>query len=152
MGALIGVLPWTAVTCQIGDILSSLTVSPPTYLDTDDALTSATAMATETISSILTSKEAMLKLLLLTLLSLAPVLAKDRLQGWLNGGERAELPVVRSKDEETSVVELEASEKRKVHQRRLSVEWWRRNVGFVKLNDDANEETLVALSMGKEKI
>jgi len=138
-----------AVTCQIGDILSSLTVLPSTYLDTDDALTSATAMATETISSILTSQEAMLKLLLLTLLSIAPVLAKDKLQAWLSGGERAELPVVRS---EGTNVELETSGGKKVHQRRLSVEWWRRNVGFGKLNDDVDEEAVVALSMVKERI
>lgn len=94
----------------------------------------------------------MLKLLFLTLLSLAPVLAKDKLQAWLSGGERTELPVVRSKDEGTDIAELEASEGRKAHQRRLSVEWWRRNVGFGKLSDDVDEEAVVALSMVKERI
>jgi uncharacterized membrane protein YdjX (TVP38/TMEM64 family) len=92
IGAFIGVLPWTAVTCQIGDILSSLHLSTGGgemygYVDSDDALSSATAMATQTISSILTSREALLKLALLTLLSLAPVLAKDKLWAWLNGGD-----------------------------------------------------------------
>jgi uncharacterized protein (DUF2384 family) len=105
-------------------------------------------MATQTISSILTSREAVLKLLLLTSLSLAPVLAKDKLQAWLNGPERAALPAVRK----GPGVGLEENEGRKVHHRRLSVEWWRRNVGFGGGAEKVDEETLVALSVVKERI
>ncbi|KAF9446930.1 hypothetical protein P691DRAFT_793978 [Macrolepiota fuliginosa MF-IS2] len=66
LGTFIGCLPWTAVTCQIGDILQTVASSP-----------SPTA---ESISSLLMSPRIILKLVFLSFLSLAPILGRDRLR------------------------------------------------------------------------
>ncbi|KAI0771576.1 snare associated Golgi protein-domain-containing protein [Trametes elegans] len=69
LGALIGSLPWTAVTCQIGDILQTVATNPrPT---------------SQSVQSILTSPEIVLKLAFLSFLSLAPILGRNRLRAWL---------------------------------------------------------------------
>ena len=69
LGALIGSLPWTAVTCQIGDILQTLATSPRPSM---------------TVQSVLTSPEIVLKLALLSFLSLAPILGRNHLRAWLS--------------------------------------------------------------------
>ena len=70
LGALIGSLPWTAVTCQIGDILQTLATNPrPT---------------SQSVQSILTSPEIVTKLALLSFLSLAPILGRNHLRAWLS--------------------------------------------------------------------
>ncbi|TFK75845.1 hypothetical protein BDN72DRAFT_891719 [Pluteus cervinus] len=70
LGAFIGSLPWTAVTCQIGDILQTLAATP--------------SPNPQTISSVLTSPEIILKLVFLSFLSLAPILARDKLRSLIS--------------------------------------------------------------------
>ncbi|CDO71268.1 hypothetical protein BN946_scf184908.g25 [Trametes cinnabarina] len=70
LGALIGSLPWTAVTCQIGDILQTVATNPrPT---------------SQSVQSLLTSPEIIIKLVFLSFLSLAPILGRNRLREWLS--------------------------------------------------------------------
>ncbi|RDB22470.1 Transmembrane protein 41 [Hypsizygus marmoreus] len=66
LGAFIGSLPWTAVTCQVGDILQTVASTP--------------SPTPQTISSLLTSPEIILKLVFLSFLSLAPILGRERLR------------------------------------------------------------------------
>ncbi|KAF8351396.1 snare associated Golgi protein-domain-containing protein [Amanita rubescens] len=66
LGSFIGSLPWTAVTCQIGDILQTVASTP--------------SPTSQTISSLLTSPELLLKLVFLSFLSLAPILTRNRLR------------------------------------------------------------------------
>ncbi|KAF8076459.1 snare associated Golgi protein-domain-containing protein [Lyophyllum atratum] len=66
LGAFIGSLPWTTVTCQIGDILQTVASTP--------------SPTPQTISSLLTSPDIILKLVFLSFLSLAPILGRDRLR------------------------------------------------------------------------
>ncbi|KAI9512196.1 snare associated Golgi protein-domain-containing protein [Russula earlei] len=70
LGTFIGAIPWTAVTCQIGDILQTLASTPSPY--------------PQTISSILASPSIIIKLVFLSSLSLAPILARDHLKAWLS--------------------------------------------------------------------
>ncbi|KAI0677572.1 snare associated Golgi protein-domain-containing protein [Trametes maxima] len=75
LGALIGSLPWTAVTCQIGDILQTVATNPrPT---------------SQSVQSLLTSPDIIMKLVLLSCLSLAPVLGRNRLRSWLSAESSA---------------------------------------------------------------
>ncbi|KAJ3570207.1 hypothetical protein NP233_g4552 [Leucocoprinus birnbaumii] len=66
LGTFIGCLPWTAVTCQIGDILQTVASSP--------------SPSPESISSILMTPHIIMKLVFLSFLSLAPILGRDRLR------------------------------------------------------------------------
>jgi len=66
LGAFIGSLPWTAVTCQIGDILQTVASAP--------------SPTPQSLSSLLVSPWIILKLALLSFLSLAPILARERLR------------------------------------------------------------------------
>ncbi|KAF6762300.1 snare associated Golgi protein-domain-containing protein [Ephemerocybe angulata] len=66
LGTFIGCLPWTAVTCQIGDILQTVASTP--------------SPTPQTVSSLLTSPEIVLKLVFLSFLSLAPILGRDYLR------------------------------------------------------------------------
>ncbi|KAF8655287.1 hypothetical protein AX16_003186 [Volvariella volvacea WC 439] len=70
LGAFIGSLPWTAVTCQIGDILQTLASTP--------------SPTPQTISSVLTSPAVICKLVFLSFLSLAPILLRDKLRSWVS--------------------------------------------------------------------
>ncbi|KAF9464487.1 snare associated Golgi protein-domain-containing protein [Collybia nuda] len=70
LGAFIGSLPWTAVTCQIGDILQTVASTP--------------SPTPQTISSLLTSPEIILKLVFLSFLSLAPILGRGRLRALIS--------------------------------------------------------------------
>ncbi|KAL4254562.1 Golgi apparatus membrane protein TVP38 [Pleurotus pulmonarius] len=145
LGAFIGSLPWTAVTCQIGDILQTLASStaslssssapalspsdlassassasavvaaaaaaasaallssinstlPSSPLDATtssalrDTLTTTApntvythAPASQTIQTILLSPEILFKLVFLTVLSLAPILGRERLRAFVEG-------------------------------------------------------------------
>lgn len=69
-GGFIGSLPWTAVTCQIGDILQTVTSNP--------------SPTPRTVQSLLTSPEIIAKLVFLSFLSLAPILGRDHLRAWLS--------------------------------------------------------------------
>ncbi|PFH52785.1 hypothetical protein AMATHDRAFT_139239 [Amanita thiersii Skay4041] len=70
LGTFIGSLPWTAVTCQIGDILQTVASTP--------------SPTSQTIPSLLTSPEIILKLIFLSFLSLAPILGRDRLRALIS--------------------------------------------------------------------
>ena len=66
LGSFIGCLPWTAVTCQIGDILQTVASTP--------------SPTPQSVQSLLTSPEIILKLVFLSFLSLAPILGRNHLQ------------------------------------------------------------------------
>jgi len=66
LGAFIGCLPWTAVTCQIGDILQTVASSP--------------SPTPQSVQSLITTPEILFKLVLLTGVSLAPILGRSKLQ------------------------------------------------------------------------
>jgi hypothetical protein len=70
LGAFIGTMPWTAVTCQIGDILHTIASSPP-------------SPSHATVSSLLTSPSVLCRLAFLSVLSLAPLLAREHLRAWI---------------------------------------------------------------------
>ncbi|KAG1866547.1 hypothetical protein DFJ58DRAFT_862446 [Suillus subalutaceus] len=70
LGAFIGCLPWTAVTCQIGDILQTVA--------------STTSPSQQTVSSLLTSPDILVKLAFLSFLSLAPILGRERLRSMIS--------------------------------------------------------------------
>ncbi|KIM90871.1 hypothetical protein PILCRDRAFT_94542 [Piloderma croceum F 1598] len=72
LGAFIGTLPWTAVTCQIGDILQTVASTP--------------SPTPQTVSSLLTSPEIIFKLVFLSFLSLAPIMARDQLRNFITSG------------------------------------------------------------------
>ncbi|KAF8603571.1 hypothetical protein BDV93DRAFT_442369 [Ceratobasidium sp. AG-I] len=74
LGAFFGTLPWTAVTCQIGDILQAFASSDMQGL---------------TLRGLLTSPTIIFKLVVLSLLSLGPVLARDRLVALLTSRIRS---------------------------------------------------------------
>ncbi|KAF9247283.1 snare associated Golgi protein-domain-containing protein [Melanogaster broomeanus] len=70
LGAFIGCLPWTAVTCQIGDILQTVASAPlPGH---------------QTVASLLASPDIIFKLVFLSFLSLAPILGRDRLRALIS--------------------------------------------------------------------
>jgi len=66
LGSFIGSLPWTAVTCQIGDILQTVASTP--------------SPTPQSVQSLLTSPEIIFKLVFLSFLSLAPILGRKHLQ------------------------------------------------------------------------
>ncbi|CAL1698948.1 unnamed protein product [Somion occarium] len=69
-GTFIGALPWTAVTCQIGDILQSVASNP--------------SPTPKSVQSLLTSPDIIMKLVFLTCLSLAPILGCNYLHQWIS--------------------------------------------------------------------
>ncbi|KAH9951633.1 hypothetical protein B0H21DRAFT_183979 [Amylocystis lapponica] len=69
-GSFIGSLPWTAVTCQLGDILQTVASNP--------------SPTSQTVQSLLTSPEILMKLAFLSILSLAPVLGRNQLRMWVS--------------------------------------------------------------------
>ncbi|KAK0206674.1 snare associated Golgi protein-domain-containing protein [Desarmillaria ectypa] len=73
LGAFIGSLPWTAVTCQIGDILQTVASAP--------------SPTPQTVSSLLLSPQIIVKLVFLSFLSLAPILGREHLRAWLSSDE-----------------------------------------------------------------
>ena len=81
LGAFIGSLPWTAVTCQIGDILQTVASTP--------------SPTPRTVQSLLTSPEIIFKLIFLSFLSLAPILGRDYLRIWISSSALPATEVVR---------------------------------------------------------
>ncbi|THV08482.1 hypothetical protein K435DRAFT_814893 [Dendrothele bispora CBS 962.96] len=73
LGTFIGTLPWTAVTCQIGDILQTVASTP--------------SPTPQTVSSLLLSPKIIIKLVFLSILSLAPILARDYLKALISPSE-----------------------------------------------------------------
>ncbi|KAF7332104.1 hypothetical protein MKEN_00091100 [Mycena kentingensis (nom. inval.)] len=70
LGTFIGCLPWTAVTCQIGDILQTVASHP--------------SPTPQTVSSLLTSPAIIIKLVVLSFLSLAPILGREHLRALIS--------------------------------------------------------------------
>lgn len=64
LSTFIGSLPWTAVTCQIGDILQTVASTP--------------SPTPQSVTSLLSSPDIIIKLLFLSLLSLVPILGRER--------------------------------------------------------------------------
>ncbi|TDL29559.1 hypothetical protein BD410DRAFT_780001 [Rickenella mellea] len=73
LGAFIGTLPWTAVTCQIGDILQTVTSGASDKGD-----------GARTVTSLLSSPEVVFELIFLSFLSLAPILGRDWLRRFIS--------------------------------------------------------------------
>ncbi|TCD68196.1 hypothetical protein EIP91_011368 [Steccherinum ochraceum] len=89
LGGFIGSLPWTAVTCQIGDILQTVASNP--------------SPTPRTIQSLLASPEIIAKLIFLSFLSLAPILGRDHLRAWLSSStSTSELHTIESEEERVS--------------------------------------------------
>lgn len=81
LGAFIGTMPWTAVTCQIGDILQTVASTP--------------SPTPQTVSSLLTSPAIILKLIFLSFLSLAPILGREKLRAFVTSQAHEERSWVR---------------------------------------------------------
>ncbi|KAI0773456.1 snare associated Golgi protein-domain-containing protein [Irpex lacteus] len=92
LGAFIGSMPWTAVTCQIGDILQTVASTP--------------SPNQQTVQDLLTSPQILIKLVFLTILSLAPILGRDRLSAWVSASTsasvKAEMAALDTKDDRVS--------------------------------------------------
>lgn len=82
-GAFIGTLPWTAVTCQIGNILH--TVGAVRASGAADGMDKSA-----TLSSVLASPHILVELVVLSVLSLAPILARERLRKLISPSETSE--------------------------------------------------------------
>lgn len=82
LGAFIGTLPWTAVTCHIGDILQ-------TFMVPSDISSSASAQQQQSLSSILMSPKVVLELIVFSVISIAPILARERLARLIGLGSPA---------------------------------------------------------------
>ncbi|KAF9567341.1 hypothetical protein CPC08DRAFT_626946 [Agrocybe pediades] len=91
LGTFIGCLPWTAVTCQIGDILQTVASTPST--------------SPQTVSSLLATPAIILKLVFLSVLSLAPILGRGKLRAMISHSPR--IPTVTT-DTNTSAEERKA--------------------------------------------
>ncbi|KAH9853520.1 snare associated Golgi protein-domain-containing protein [Lenzites betulinus] len=124
LGALIGSLPWTAVTCQIGDILQTVATNPrPT---------------SQSVQSLLASPEIIIKLVVLSFLSLAPILGRNRLRAWLS----AKAPV---EQETASQAEDRAS-------RWAWVKEWRSRIRSQSRTREASRKELETLVREKESL
>lgn len=93
LGAFIGSLPWTAVTCQIGDILQTVAAGP--------------GARAETVQGLLTSPEVLGKLVVLSVVSAAPILGRERVRRW----------VTRGSDSSIGEGEMQTSEQMEVEER-----------------------------------
>ncbi|TFY76721.1 hypothetical protein EWM64_g7289 [Hericium alpestre] len=94
LGTFFGSIPWTAVTCQIGDILQTVAATP--------------SPNPQTISDILTSPDIIIKLVFLSFLSLAPILGRDYLRAWISFATDDSLPTERTSEKETDGVSTES--------------------------------------------
>ncbi|KAG8751543.1 hypothetical protein FRC14_007783 [Serendipita sp. 396] len=142
IGAFIGTLPWTAVTCQIGDLLQSIVAQPLSpNVSGGGGAAGATlnggGVGETTVSGVLTSPRTIFKLVFLSLVSLAPVLAKDWMSKWLNGGGEEEETggeVEETGGEENGMGEMEDMEvvgkRGRRHTKRFSIDWWRRSLSL----------------------
>ncbi|KAF8328578.1 uncharacterized protein EI90DRAFT_3017628 [Cantharellus anzutake] len=100
VGSFIGTLPWTAVTCQIGDIIQTLSATSfaaSAASTTNASSTSGTflpydasAATPQTLSSVLASPAVVTKLVFLSALSLGPVLFRGRLKALVSSSGEEE--------------------------------------------------------------
>ncbi|KAG6331861.1 hypothetical protein ID866_7228 [Astraeus odoratus] len=87
LGAFIGCLPWTAVTCQVSGghfLCKRVTIDPSQIGDILQTVASAPLPAHETVTSLLASPDIIIKLIVLSFLSLAPILARERLRALIS--------------------------------------------------------------------
>ncbi|KAJ4478186.1 snare associated Golgi protein-domain-containing protein [Lentinula aciculospora] len=113
LGAFIGTLPWTAVTCQVGDILQTVANAP-----------SATS---QTVSSLLMSPEIIIKLVFLSFLSLAPILARNRLKALISTSDTStsdSAPGTDSTSEKVVSLSSQQSEQSEQDEKRISRWTW----------------------------
>ncbi|KAF9075720.1 snare associated Golgi protein-domain-containing protein [Rhodocollybia butyracea] len=96
LGSFIGTLPWTAVTCQIGDILQTVAYAP-----------SATP---QTVSSLLMTPRIIVKLVFLSFLSLAPILARDYLKALISVSTSVSESASATGSEKSAVMSSEQSD------------------------------------------
>ncbi|KAJ3505886.1 hypothetical protein NLJ89_g7174 [Agrocybe chaxingu] len=75
LGTFIGCLPWTAVTCQIGDILQTVASTP--------------SASPQSVTSLLATPDIILKLVFLSVLSLAPILLRGHLRSIISDSPAA---------------------------------------------------------------
>ena len=111
VGAFIGTLPWTAVTCQIGDILQ--TVNKASVDDTFGEGLSKSA----TISSVLAQPSMIFELVFLTVLSLAPIVFRNRLSKLVSSSE--DVSVITAETEEYDEKEVTLRSSRREHSDKL---------------------------------
>ncbi|KAG8751564.1 hypothetical protein FRC14_007771 [Serendipita sp. 396] len=153
IGAFIGTLPWTAVTCQIGDLLQSIVAQPLSPNVSGGGAGGGGGLmggggvgggvGETTVSGVLTSPSTIFKLVFLSLVSLAPVLAKDWMSKWLNGGGGGEGgDNVDGNDgeemggeengemEDMEVVGVAGGKRGRRHTKRFSIDWWRRSLSL----------------------
>ncbi|KAG8875372.1 hypothetical protein FRB97_005184 [Tulasnella sp. 331] len=100
IGGFIGVLPWTAVTCQVGDLLQTVAVKT----------SSASDAPAETLSSLLSSPSIIVKLIVLSLISLGPILLRDKLSNIITKHVSGRMAAVVRTDE---VIDLASSAEEK---------------------------------------
>ncbi|KAL5508293.1 hypothetical protein ACEPAH_5912 [Sanghuangporus vaninii] len=105
-GAFIGCLPWTAVTCQIGDILQAVNKARTTATEVgvDDGISN-----TATVSSVLAQPSMIFELVFLTILSLAPILFRDRLRRLIPSSDEASTDVPETGESEEKEVTVRSS-------------------------------------------
>ncbi|KAF8529207.1 hypothetical protein BU17DRAFT_73378 [Hysterangium stoloniferum] len=123
LGAFIGTLPWTAVTCQVGDIVQTV------------ASTSGSG-SSQTITSVLHSPNVVLKLAILTLVSLVPILARDRLKSLIGRAPEptevgSDIAMIKGVDDKKRWFQL----------------WRARKAGAVELPLDVKEKEAASVSM-----
>ena len=106
LGAVVGTFPWTAVTCQVGDILHTIgVVSTNSTLEGDlsDGLSKSA-----TLSSVLASPQIVMELIFLSVLSLAPILGRKHLSRFISSsGGAMTTPKPLPDDEEEQLEEKE---------------------------------------------
>ncbi|EJD01114.1 uncharacterized protein FOMMEDRAFT_89535 [Fomitiporia mediterranea MF3/22] len=104
LGAFIGTLPWTAVTCQIGDILE--TVSNASENGFGEGLSKSA-----TVSSVLARPSMVLELIFLTILSLAPIVFRDHLRKFVPSSEGTSTVTVESEEYEEKEMTIRSSQR-----------------------------------------
>ncbi|THH11490.1 hypothetical protein EW145_g615 [Phellinidium pouzarii] len=110
-GSFIGCLPWTAVTCQIGDILRTFGLtSAVSGTDGLEGLGEGLSKSA-TLSNVLAQPHILLELIFLSVLSLAPILGREHLRRFLSSSENSEdIEVVK----ETIVLSCNKEESRRL--------------------------------------
>jgi len=123
LGAFIGTLPWTAVTCQVGDIMQTV------------ATTSSSSP--ETLTSLLHSPTVVVKLAILTFVSLVPILARDRLRGLLGKSAEQEMEMEMELEHDMEVKDAKG-------RRWWFREWRARKAAGVEIQMDVKSEKAAA--------
>jgi hypothetical protein len=104
-GTFIGCLPWTAVTCQVWRYpISQLKINFQSYQIGDilQTVASTPSPTPQTLSSLLASPEIILKLVFLSVLSLAPILGRTHLREMIPTSTRS--PILEEQEIKWTVV------------------------------------------------